>query len=519
MKLNLLKKLLTLSPVVISPILVTACGSTDDTRKTKHASFYLEYYSRELNTLIASQNSVINAVANSPNHNYDMKLEVLDKVLAKVEADGKKEYQKEFANSSDYNGDIFYDVVTSFSIPDDSSGIFKLNGNTLSVYPTSVANLASNEKHINYSLTLKNSKLNIQPVTGTLKINLAGGFVNFGTGNSNDVTAVYGNTNLSTVLVGTESGIQVGVKQNDGKYKFTTYDDSNGLSDNYVEDVYGNADMSKIMVGEDSEGGAGGLDVGTRQPDGSYKFKNYSTSSSGSKLANDTVLGLYGDANMSKILVGEDTGGLDVGNESGGNYTFKNYTNSNGLNNNIVESVYGDIDLSTILVGERGGGLDVGNESGGAYSFKNYSTKSTGSEKLKGDTVKAVFGSANMSSVFVGEDGTGIDVGTKNGSVYNFTNYSTSSTGKEKLTSNDVKSIYGNSEMSKILVGEEGGGLDVGTKGKDGKYTFVNYKTSTSPGKLKNNRVTDIYGNADLSRIVFGEFGGGIDISSNLWFA
>ena len=58
MKLNLLKKLLTLTPVVISPILVTACGSSDNGGKdnkpkdiSADGKFYLDFYQRELENI------------------------------------------------------------------------------------------------------------------------------------------------------------------------------------------------------------------------------------------------------------------------------------------------------------------------------------------------------------------------------------------------------------------------------------------------------------------------------------
>ena len=544
MKLNLLKKLLCLSPVVVSPILVTACGSSNtdgdkiDALKLKTAAlkiskvaapgkFYLDFYQRELNAIWATKTDAINAAADniSANHQYDLQLQVLNEVLTKVKTDGASEFKKEFPTLDDYNANIFDDITVSFSIPDDSKGNLKVAANgVLSVYPADILSGATSEKHISYTLKLNSPEASAKDLSGSLKFDLKGRFIAYKAGSGlsgNYIYGVYGgNGDMSTILVGEYgSGIDVGTKQAGGGYKFDNYNDTNGLASNNVYKVYGSNDLSTILVGELDAG----LDVGTiSKADDSYTFSNYSTTSSGSKLNNNKVSNVYGNANLSTILVSENGGGLDVGTISKADdpYTFTNYsTTSSGskLNNDKVNCAYGNADMSTILVGEQGGGLDVGTKAkaGDPYTFTNYSTTSSGS-KLNSDKVNCVYGNADMSTILVGEENGGIDVGTRDkaSDPYTFTNYSTASSGSSQLSNDYIYGVYGNPDMSKILVGGFAG-LEVGTKQADGSYNFTRYDQSEG---MSSNGVNDISANPDLSKILVVT-DTGLSISSNLWFA
>ena len=532
MKINLLKKLLCLSPVVISPILVTACGN--DTHKEKHAQFYLDFYQKELNAIWSTKTADINSAAtdSTADHKYNLQIGVLNEVITKVKTDGAAEFKKEFPNLNNYDASIFNDIAISFSIPKDSSGNLKVADNDiLSVYPTSIISGSASEKQISYTLKLNSSKLVSTALAGSLKLNLQAGFINYSTSSSNplannNINSIYGNADMSTILVGTYGGLDVGTRGASGGYSFVNYNTSskNKLNSDKVLKIYGNADLSTILVGEDG----GGLDVGTRQADGKYNFTNYSTSSSGSKLANNSIQSVYGNKDLSTILVGENGGGLDLGTRAkpGDPYTFTNYStsSSNKINSDYVFGAYANPDLSTILLGENGQGLDVGTKAKASdpYTFKHYNTSSSGSEKLASNNVYDVYATSDLSTILLGTLTGGLDVGTraKASDPYAFTAYNTSGSGNKKLANNRVYSVYGNADLSKILVGENyGGGLDVGAKQADGSYTFANYNDSSSI-KLTNGNVSSVYGNADLSTILVGEYtDGGLDISSNLWFA
>ena len=536
MKLNLLKKLLCLSPVVISPILVTACGSSDNgdektdiTKVTAPGKFYLDFYQRELNAIWATKTAAINAAANdvAANHQYDLGINLVDAVLPKVKTDGASEFKREFPKLDNYDSSVFDDITVSFSIPDDSKGNLKLADNgMLSIYPTSVVSGSASEKHIDYTLKLNSSKIVSKETIGSLKFNLKAGFVNYSSSSAdskklanNKVSVVYGNADMSNILVGCYGGgLDVGAKQVNGEYNFTNYSTSSSskLATNNVSSAYGNAELSTILVGEFG----GGLSVGARtSASDSYTFTNYA-GGAGKPLADALVNSVYGNADLSEILVGEYGGGLDVGTRTsaGDSYTFTNYAGGAGkpLANALVNSVYGNTDLSEIFVGETNGGLDVGTrQADGNYTFNNYSISSA--NPLANNVVNGVYGNADMSTILVGEDGGGLDIGTKqNDKSYKFTNYNAS----KGLVTDFVTSVYGNTDLSTILVGERGGGLDIGTKQGDGNYTFVNYNSSLPDGeKLAKDNVYSVYGSADLSTILVGELGGGLDISSNLWFA
>ena len=540
MKLNLLKKLLTLTPVVISPILVTACGSSDNdktdiNKDTAPGKFYLDFYQRELNAVWATKTAAINAAASdtAANHQYDLGINLVDAVLPKVKTDGASEFKREFPKLDNYDSSLFDDITVSFSIPDDSKGNLKVdNDGKLTIYPASVVSGSASEKHIDYTLKLNSSKIVSKEIIGSLKFNLKAGFVNYDDSTSsplanNTVLSVYGNSNLSTILIGTlKRGLDVGTRQAGGSYTFSTYNSSSSgkkkLTDDDVAAVYGNADLSTILVGEYG----GGMDVGTRQNDGSYNFKNYKTAQG---LANDYVISVNGSANLSTILVGTDEGGLDVGTKQGdGTYKFVNYNKgsagSSALADNSILSSYGNADLSTILLATYGG-LNVGTkQAGGGYTFDKYDTSSSGSEKLASNAVYSVYGSTDLSTILVGEYGAldgGLDVGTnKQGDgTYKFVNYNKDSAGSSALSGIYVEDVYGNADLSTILVGDYNAGLDVGTRQADGSYTFVNYNKDSGNGALSFNSVKTIYGTTDLSTILVGTYGGGIDISSNLWFA
>ena len=530
MKLNLLKKLLTLTPVVISPILVTACGSDkekiDAVKVTAPGKFYLDFYQKELNAVFATKTAAINAAATNAaaNHQYNLKSQVLTEVLASAKKDGASEFKKEFPKLDNYNASIFDDINVSFSIPDDSKGNLKVTENILSIYPTSVISSQSKEKQINYTLTLnKSSKITAKDLSGSLKFNLQAGFVNYSSTSpgsslsSNSAYTVYGSTDMSTILVGAyQEGLDVGTKKSSGGYDFTKYSTSSSgskLKNNDVYSVFGNADLSTILVGEYG----GGLDVGKRaKASDPYTFTNYSTgSAAGKNLNNDNVESVYGTADLSTILVGERGGGLDVGTKQADNsYKFDNYNTSSSskLNSNQVHGVSGNKDLSTILIATAGGGLDVGTrtKASDSYTFKNYNTSS--GSGLTSDSVYGVYGNNDLATILLSERSKGLDVGVKqNDNSYKFTNYNAS----KGLASNYVSSAFGNADMSEILVGEYGG-LSVGVKQNDGSYTFDSYNTSKG---LASNDIFAVSGNADLSTILIGGYRGGLDISSNLWFA
>ena len=515
MKINLLKKLLTLSPVVISPILVTACGTGK--QQTKSGQFYLDFYQKELNTVWSTKTGAINNAADdsAANHQYDLQSNLLSEVLTKDKIEGAAEYQKEFPNLNDYNASIFDDVNINFSIPADSSGDLKLEGNDLFIYPADIIDGVSSEKHIDYSLKMANtSKLSGKQVDGSLNLNLHTGFINYSTStaaklSSNKVDTVYGNEDMSRILVGTEGGgLDVGTKQKDGGYTFVNYNASNsGLAGNLVRSVYGSADMSEILVGELNTG----LDIGILQSDGRYDFTNY-------RYPSANVWGVYGNADLSKILVGSDEGLSIATRLYKGRYLINWYSEDE-----IVYGLYGNADLSNILVGSWGEGLEVGTATEGfnKYKFTDYSTSSSGKQELASDTLLGIYGNANLSTILLGTDGEGLDVGTKQADgKYNFKDYSTSNGPDNQRLSNDyVWSVHGNKDLSTILLGTDGGGLDVGTrKSASDPYTFTNYDTSSSI-PLSSDRAVAVCGNSNLSAILVGTYGGGIDISSNLWFA
>ena len=515
-------------------MLATSCGCSKETgtkinpsKLTAPGKFYLEFYQRELNAVWSTKTAAINAAANNvaANHEYDLQLKVLSEVLTKVKADGAAEFKRAFPGFSDYNGNIFDDIAVSFTIPDDSKGNLKVaSDGKLTIYPTNILSGANSEKHINYTLKLNSSKIFGKELSGSLKFSLNAGFINYNDSTSasklpgNVVQSIYGNTNLSTILVGSSEGLTVGTKQAGGGYAFTTTYNRSGsgkkkLADNFVTSVTGTADLSTILVGEQT----GGLDVGTKQADGSYDFINY-TSGSGKPLARNSVLRVYGNANMSEILVGEQGGGMDVGTKQGDNsYKFVNYstTSTNPLNSNVIYGLSGNTDMSEILVGGLGAGLDVGTRASASdlYTFTNYNSSSPGNKKLASNVAISTYGTADLSTILVGTFG-GLSVGTKQGDgSYAFTNYTGGS--GNPLADNKVQSVYGNADLSTILVGTQGGGLDVGTKDADGNYTFANYNTTNG---LANNYVYSAYGNADLSTVFVGALGG-VDITSNLWFA
>ena len=518
MKLNLLKKLLCLSPVVVSPILVTACGSEKSPNSPDE--FYLDFYQKELNSFWKSKQQDVNKAALDPSHQYDLKKELLDVTLKKVILDGASEFKKEFPKLDNYDANKFNDIKVSFSIPQADAGNLKLNKDVLAIYPSSIVSSDKTTKQINYTLSQGGSK----ELSGSLMFDLKRGFINYNKGPQqlagNDIWGVFGTADLSTILVADYGGgLDVGTKQAGGGYAFVNYNTSGSgkekLANDDVTSVYGTANLSKILVGELG----GGLDVGIRQPDGTYKFDNYGPSTA-RKISDNEVEAVYGDTYMSEILVGENGGGIDVGSVITGKdtYNFKNYSSKSSgkekLANNDVYGVYGNGNLSTILVGEQGGGLDVGTRAKASdpYNFKNYNASSPGKEKLANNDVYGVYGDPELDTILIGEYGGGLDIGnrTRSSDPYTFTNYNKSN----GLKDNNVSSVYAASDFSKILVGEYGGGLDIGTRQTDGGYKFDNYQ-------LNQDYVWATFGNSngDLSSILVGQEKGGLDISSNLWFA
>ena len=516
MKLNLLKKLLTLTPVVISPVLVTACGDKDDT-----GNFYVKTYQSELNTVWQTKVQAVNQAALNSSHQYDLKKEVLDETLTKVKATGAAKFKKEFPDLDNYNAANFNDIKVSFTIPKDSSGNLKVAGNVLSVYGGSIISGVTIKKQIDYTLTL-----NKKDIKGDLKFDLKAGFVNYKASSSgsqklasDNIAATSGSKDMSTILIGEDdAGMDVGTKQASGGYAFTNYNTSSSgdqkLASNRILGISGNANLSNILVAAYG----GGLDEGTRaKASDPYAFKNYKT---GQGLATNDVNAVYGNADFSEILVGESGGGLDVGTRAKATdaYTFSNYKTGQGLSSDNVYGVYGNDDLSEILIATDKG-LDVATraKASDSYTFAQYNTGSPGNKALLSNNVTSVYGNADMSEILV-STGKGLSVGSKQSAgSYTFVTYTTSSS--SKLASDNVTFASGNTDMSKILVGENGGGLDVGKRDSaDSSYIFTNYST-TPDSILSNDKVFAGYNTADLSTILLGTYGGGIDISSNLWFA
>ena len=512
-KVSLLKKILCFSPVVISPIIMAASCNSDNSVVD---NFYLSYFGQELKSTWSKNEAAINAIATSATHSYNLNENILIPTLAACKATGAEAFNQAFSGNNSYDADTFNNVSSVFTISSAGSSNLRILNNILTVYPKSI--LASDADYtINFTLTLKNKN-----IKGEVKINVAPGFLKYNLRNklhSNYVRAVYGSKDMSEILVGEwNEGLEIGNRQKDGSYDFTEYG-SEYLSDTRINSVYGNADLSTILVGTYS----GGLYVGNKESDGKYQFTNYNMSSSSPLISND-IYGLRANADFSKIILStsvlgdSERSGVCVGTkQSGGEYTFKNYTADDsaligGSYYSLIAS--SDNDLSTILVSTSDEGIQIGklDSVSGGYSF------STLQDGLKSKQVVSLSATNNLATILVGENGGGLDVGTRQADgTYNFDNYST-----PVLADNEVSSSATNQDASKILVGLNNG-LDVGTKQADGKYTFVKYGKGSTPG-IQGSTVQELYANSDLSNIIIPSNSGnasgpgGIDISTITWF-
>ena len=495
MKLNLLKKLLCLSPVLISPVLVTACGS-EAKKPSNSDNFYLSFYKMKLNEQFNALKTTIADAAKSSTHQYQFKVNVITPVLNACKKDGASEFKKQFPDDT-YNEKLFDQIVINFA----TTGNLKLSSDlsTLMVYPNSVIT-SSSAQELNYTLQLKGAKTLID--AGSLVLNLSAGFVPV-TFSPVGVTTVYGNNDLSTILVGTKSdGLSVGTRQANGSYNFINYNtfSASKLANNDVTSIFATSDLTTIFVAEMG----GGLDVGVKQNDNSYQFTNYDTSSS-NPLSSDNLQNVTGGANGKNILISTQGYGIDIGiQQDNGSYSFTGYnTGNSSLVSNEVFAGFTNRDLSTILLGTDSG-ISKGTQSNNKYTFTSYNTGSG----LASNDIKSIFASSDLKTLVAGTISNGISISSDfDASSPTFKTYDASS----GLAGNDIKDVFGNQDATKILVAEGTNGLDIGSKTNSG-YTFKNYSSADL------STTAAIYGNSDLSSLLVGSTNK-INISSDLWFA
>jgi len=286
-------------------------------------------------------------------------------------------------------------------------------------------------------------------------------------------------------------------------------------TENYVFGTVAQGQFFGISV--DTEGtiyGAhdyAGLFVFVKQPNNTYTTTRYSTADG---LGSNALNSVYVDGNdviyaATADRTGGNSGGLSIGTkQANGRYIFSNYTTANGLVDNFVNSVYADthgiVYAGTTDEEHGNGGLSIGTkQTNGRYTFTNYTT----ADGLGDNWVAGVYADTNgkvyVATTGLYDNGTGgLSIGIKQANGrYTFSDYTTA----DGLADNRVNGIY--VDANGTLYAATYSGLSIGIKQVNGSYTFSNY---TMVNGLGDNFVRSVY--VDNTGTIYAGTVGGLSI-------
>ena len=489
-KYKLIKTFLISAPIIVTPLLANSCNKKTNT----DARYYVDALAQTLKTQLNAISSTVIAAATRTNI-IDITSEIN---TAKAEA-------KKIATIKPDNIDHINLSFKSTSNLKVTSGLYS-SGYTLTVYPsfTSSDNKAQQSLTTTLSLTLNSNDKNTQTITNTYDV--PKGFKVYTSGLAgDDVHSVSSTSNGNVIYAGTDGGLSVGSKDGD-RYDFFNYSKGvHGLVGNVINSIYASSNGSTIYASSptDAYGNGGGISVGSNvgtQNSPTYKFTNYNDDWGG-------VSSIYASNDGNTIYAGI-YGGVVVGTKQSDNsYKFKIF--NQGLENSQVYSVTASSDGTIFAaISSSDTGVAVGTKNGSSYTFKIY-TKQNG---LIGNDVKSVYGSKDSNTIYVGLEGfkgeknSNFYIGTKQSNgTYTFNNIN------KGLNAADVESIYPSSDGNTIYAGIDMG-VSVGTKQKNGSYTFKNYFSGIYP-----DYVNSVYASSDGNKI-FAGFIGGVGVSQAKWF-
>ena len=300
-------------------------------------------------------------------------------------------------------------------------------------------------------------------------------FTNYDLGYNNSY-GVAASNNGNKVFVATENpstfgygGVQIGTKQSNGSYRFRKYTRTDGLISNDDKAMACTTDGSTIFVGTEN-----GISIGTATGN-TYNFQNYGKSVLGN---NYYIYDISATPNGNIIAAVTSKYTLIGTKQSNGSYNFRSY--SGGVRYPRSYGVYITPNAEKVYVCNNSDDLIVGTKSKSGYSFSK--VNATG---LSRNTLYSVYATPNNQHIFVGTDGfngrTGLSVGNAN---YKFTNY----TEKDGLGGATVRGIYGSPDGKTIYAGTNDG-VSVG-KIIDNRYVFTNYTAG-----LGSDNIYSIYAN------------------------
>ena len=475
-KYKLIKTLTLAAPVLITPLVAASCNSKNDngskestlTPSGKVASYYVDALAKTLKAELNSIASDVTSTAakasttSAPQSTLDITPQV-----TKAINDAKK-----IAVS---NPSAIDKIVLSFK----GTSNLKVEKNSenkyiLTAYPGYYTNISEQQMlTTTLSLSLSSKNKNTQTITNTYTI--ANGFkmYNFPTTGTPGTYGIAQTNNGQTLYVASlGGGVEIGNRQTDGTYKWTSY--TKGLPDTLtIGDIAVSSDGNTVYAATGDQSSTGGIFIGTKQPDGTYKFKLNKTPS----LID--VEGIYVSPDGNTIYAAGD-GGASIGTKQpDGTYKFKSTGGfGEGANNYCIHP---SPDGKTLYVG--GLYLYAGVKNGDTYTFKkitniiayrlamsadgntiytvsdqssdnslteikknenNYTVKTFNSPQLTGlGRSVEIF---NNDTVYIGAN-RGLTVATKNGNDFTFKSYNN---GLDKDSSviygiaiaNNKKSIY-----------------------------------------------------------------------------
>ena len=438
MKLNLLKKLLCLSPLVISPVLVSACGNSGNPNQNDESHFYVNYYKTKLEATfqsVAKQMLVISPTVAKKVIN--LKQELFDKAIAACKKDGKAAFNQKFTNpTTAYDATKFDSITNNLSLSSNAQGFAQLNSQSLNIFHFSP--LLASKQDVSLMDNIKSGSISEKT---SLALNFTASFVTYNNASDpewqNNVQAVAASDDGNTVYVGTfDKGVTVGTKQSDGSlvFKRTT------VGNEQINCITASADGTSFIAGSQS----GKLFVGTKSGD------TYNVSSSSIGGAGNPIYSLVYANYTSKIwyLASKD-----------GFYVVKPTSKSNPAPIATKISNYTGTLINKISVSDNGRAFAIATLQG-LYAGSTTDYTSFSFNKLTG--ANAPSSSSPVDTLAMDTDGTiyasatnKIYIATKSNQTYSFTNSQIN--GMSSLDS--IKSMafsHSSNQIKVVLAGEDG---------------------------------------------------------------
>ena len=404
-KINIFKSLFLITPVLTTPLIAAGCNQNN--KKETAAQFYVK-------TFTAAWQSQYNLVAplwgdvallNSNELNLT---EFINDVIKTADNDAKT--SKDIPKN--YNVQEFRNITIS-SEKNPYINISKAANNQyiLKVYPRFILDDPSAKTALKVKFSLNIAQNNRYSTTISNDIFIPERFKIFNTENSDllndNVASIY--VSNQKAFIGGEGGISVATPQTNGSYEINSYtsSDNSGLTANNINTIYADKNENIFATGSnEAKIPLLGIEIGTKNQAGKYTFTfNDNGLAAAGAFPNDVI------TDDSGTIFTATNEGVGIATKSSSGYNAFNVTKAN-LSSKDVKAIDVSRNGNTVYIATSVG-IDIGTASGNTYTFKNLwtpaeATKITKINDLQATSDGSIYAATNQ----------GLWFSKKNGSTY-----------------------------------------------------------------------------------------------------